>query len=519
MAMRTPLRRALGWLTPVREEETTPAMLMFAYSFLAMTSYNILKPLTRSQFIATLGSENLPYVLFAAGILIGVVMHFYTNAIRRVPRQHVVPVTQAAIVGLLIVFWALLRTGAVWVPVAFYFFGLILGILLISQFWTLANDIFDARQAKRLFGFIGGGASLGGAPRVGPDRGHRPGGGLGAARAGQRGQPWPAAPVSCCWCCAVTTSARRPTSTPPSAAWEGREAIQLIAGSSSLRVLALTVGCAAAGAAVLDQQLSMAAEAMRGDSGGDSIAAFLAEVTAYLSIAGFVVQVAFISRIHRSAGIGVALLLLPIGFSTSALVILVTGDPVGGGGGPGPRLDAALHAGQDHARSALRAPVDRAAAPGQAVHRRHDGPVREGADGGRHARPHPALGPRTRLAPVELRHPRDHRTLDRGRVEGATRVPPGVPRQHRYPDHRARGGHDDGRGGRHRGDPGGGALQPRRPPGAVRHRDARGDGQAASRHPAAVASRVGRGPGEGPFRRWRRAAPASRNGGRASSSG
>ena len=41
--------------------------------------------------------------------------------------------------------------------------GLILGILLISQFWTLANDVYDARQAKRLFGFIGGGASLGGA--------------------------------------------------------------------------------------------------------------------------------------------------------------------------------------------------------------------------------------------------------------------------------------------------------------------------------------------------------------------
>ena len=41
--------------------------------------------------------------------------------------------------------------------------ALILGILLISQFWTLANDIYDPRQAKRLFGFIGGGSSLGGA--------------------------------------------------------------------------------------------------------------------------------------------------------------------------------------------------------------------------------------------------------------------------------------------------------------------------------------------------------------------
>ena len=46
--------------------------------------------------------------------------------------------------------------------VGFYLLGLILGILLISQFWTLANDIYDPRQAKRIFGFIGGGSSLGG---------------------------------------------------------------------------------------------------------------------------------------------------------------------------------------------------------------------------------------------------------------------------------------------------------------------------------------------------------------------
>lgn len=65
-------------------------------------------------------------------------------------------------IALLVLFWFLFRTGAAWVTVAFYLFGLILGVLLISQFWTLANEIYDARQAKRLIGFIGGGASLGG---------------------------------------------------------------------------------------------------------------------------------------------------------------------------------------------------------------------------------------------------------------------------------------------------------------------------------------------------------------------
>jgi hypothetical protein len=39
---------------------------------------------------------------------------------------------------------------------------MIFGLLLISQFWTVANLVYDPRQAKRVFGFIGGGAPLGG---------------------------------------------------------------------------------------------------------------------------------------------------------------------------------------------------------------------------------------------------------------------------------------------------------------------------------------------------------------------
>ena len=320
--MRNLFSRLLNSVASVRSEETTPALLMFAYSFLAMTSYNIVKPITRAQFIEDLGADNLPYVLFAAGVSIGVIMHFYTNAVRRVPRQHVVPVTQAAIVVILVAFWALLRTGAVWATIGFYLFGLILGILLISQFWTLANDIFDARQAKRLFGFIGGGASLGGA--------------VGATitatvvEAVGLEQLLLVSALVLAGCAAIVLLVLRRHHVDDAAfdAYErgvgGQEAIRLVSESRPLRILALAVGFAAAGAAVVDQQLSMAADEMGGGSGA-AIAAFLAEVTAYLSIAGFVVQVALISRIHRTVGIGFALLLLPLGFSASAAVILGTG--------------------------------------------------------------------------------------------------------------------------------------------------------------------------------------------------
>ena len=219
--MRTLFSRLLNSVASVRSEETTPALLMFAYSFLAMTSYNIVKPITRAQFIEDLGADNLPYVLFAAGVSIGVIMHFYTNAVRRVPRQHVVPVTQAAIAVMLVVFWALLRTGAIWVTIAFYLFGLILGILLISQFWTLANDIFDARQAKRLFGFHRRRRQPRRRPRRRHHRAGRRGGRLRAAPAGEARRSSRRARASCSACSAATRSTT-PRSKPTSAASGGR---------------------------------------------------------------------------------------------------------------------------------------------------------------------------------------------------------------------------------------------------------------------------------------------------------
>jgi ATP:ADP antiporter, AAA family len=315
-------KRLLGWLTNTRSGERTVALLMFAYSFLAMTSHNIVKPVTKSKFIEQLGSDNLPYVLLASSVLIGVLMHLYSGAIRRLPRQYVIPIVQSVLVVLLVLFWGLLRTGATWVTVALYFFGQILGVLLISQFWTLANDVYDARQAKRLFGLIGGGACLGGA--------------VGAAITATRVEALgsnnllliSAATLALC-VALVLKIVRLPHASDHMEVMDergvgGREALRLLTHSRHLRVLAGVVGFAAIGAAVVDQQLSMAAEATRAD--GDAIARLLAEVTVYLSLAGFVVQVALTSRIHRSFGIVAALLLLPIGLGVSATAILITGQ-------------------------------------------------------------------------------------------------------------------------------------------------------------------------------------------------
>ena len=67
----------------------------------------------------------------------GFILNYYSRLVAKVPKLWVLPGTQLGVIAILITFWFLLQTGQEWVAVAFFFFGRqLLGIFLISQFWT-----------------------------------------------------------------------------------------------------------------------------------------------------------------------------------------------------------------------------------------------------------------------------------------------------------------------------------------------------------------------------------------------
>ena len=317
------LQRALSPIVEVRKEETVGVALMFAYSFLAMTAYNVLKPVTRSKFITDLGADNLPYILLVAGVLIGVLMTAYTWIVSRLPEKGALAITQLGMVGVLIGFWFLFQTEAAWVSAAFYLMGLILGILLISQFWTVANLVYDARQAKRLFGFIGGGAPLGGMAGSYISI-------SGTAAIGTTNLLLISSALLVVSALIVWTILKRSHVDPAAAvaAVEDEkgvkftEALTLLRGSKHLQIIALVISFAAVGAAIIEQQLNMAAQASKGQEATDSITIFLAQVQLWTSTLGFIIQVWLTSKIHRYLGIGFALMVLPVSLGASALIML-----------------------------------------------------------------------------------------------------------------------------------------------------------------------------------------------------
>jgi ATP/ADP translocase/HEAT repeat protein/CRP-like cAMP-binding protein len=316
------MRKLLSPIVELREEETATALLMFAYTFLLMWSYNIIKPITRSAFIKDLGADNIPWMPLVASFVIAALMAGYTWLVSKLPRHWALPIIQVGMAAVLVGFWFLFKTESKVVAAGFYLWGLLLGILLTSQFWTLANVTYDPRQAKRVFGFIGGGAPLGGLA-----------GAYMAYQADFFGTfnllLYSAGLLSLGGGVVSLILAREKAARAVTLSAETEkgvgfgEALRLLGSSKHLQVIAIVISFAAIGANIIEQQLNMATEAFKGRTDVDALTSFLGLVAVWMSGIAFFVQVWLTSRIHRYLGIGFALLVLPMGFGITALVMLL----------------------------------------------------------------------------------------------------------------------------------------------------------------------------------------------------
>src|SRR5260370_302351 len=99
------------------------------------------------------------YILSSLAIVL--ISYAYARIADKVPRG---PLNAASALGsgaLCAAFWSVLvLPHGEWVYPALYIFVEAMGSLVVIQFWTMCNDVFHAREAKRLFGLIGGGGTL-----------------------------------------------------------------------------------------------------------------------------------------------------------------------------------------------------------------------------------------------------------------------------------------------------------------------------------------------------------------------
>ncbi|NNE30087.1 MAG: hypothetical protein HKN16_10635 [Saprospiraceae bacterium] len=137
---------------------------MQAYIFLIIFTLLIVKPTVNGLFLSRFGVEKLPYAFMLVAVMAGLVTTFYARIVRRIPLDRILNGTLALSVLSLLIFGLFLRFNILESLVLYVFFiwVAIFALLTTSQFWVLANIVFNAREAKRLFGYIGAGAIAGG---------------------------------------------------------------------------------------------------------------------------------------------------------------------------------------------------------------------------------------------------------------------------------------------------------------------------------------------------------------------
>lgn len=175
-----PLERVLSLFADVRAGEGVGVLLLTLNVFLLLGLYYLLRSarqaliLTEGAPFGWTGSQLAAYS--AAGmalVLLGVVPAFGWLA-SRVPRLRLISITTIFFALNLAAFYLAGRAG-LRLAAFFYIWLGVFNVFVVAQFWSFANDLYTEGQGRRLFPFVGVGASLGAWVGAGARRGSRSG--------------------------------------------------------------------------------------------------------------------------------------------------------------------------------------------------------------------------------------------------------------------------------------------------------------------------------------------------------
>jgi len=130
--------------------------------FLTISAYVIGKVARDTLFLAHFAAVQLPYADIASGVLVGFVVVVYLRVGRRTSLGNLLVGSPLFFAGTCVLFWVLAHYSSLtWLYPAFYVWVGMFGVLAPTQVWTLANFLLTTREAKRIFGMVGGSAILG----------------------------------------------------------------------------------------------------------------------------------------------------------------------------------------------------------------------------------------------------------------------------------------------------------------------------------------------------------------------
>lgn len=136
--------------------------LLCSSLFLILCSYSIGRVARDALFLGKFKATQLPYVDISCALLVGAVVAVYLRIGRQVSLRNMLLGSQLFFAVNCIAFWLLVHFYRfAWLYPVFYVWVGIFGVLAPAQIWTLANYTLTTREAKRIYGMVGGGAIAG----------------------------------------------------------------------------------------------------------------------------------------------------------------------------------------------------------------------------------------------------------------------------------------------------------------------------------------------------------------------
>jgi AAA family ATP:ADP antiporter len=311
----------------IRPGEATRIVLMAAFLFFLLAANNVIKVVRDSLFLSRFPITQLPYVYLLAALLAGVVIGIYSRYTSRLSLSQVILGSHAVIISNVIIFWLLITFyDFAWVLYGFYMWSAIVGLVAVAQFWTLANDMFNPREGKRLFGILTAVGTSGAMI-----------GGFGANLAvsflfGTNQLLWLivvlfAGAFGVAWFTVregervLPVTHREDVSPKEMQARDASGIIGTLRGSGYLQAIAALIFVSVIVSTLIDYQFKAAAK--EAYSSRDALAAFFGSYYAWLSVVTFLAQLWLTRRIFMGLGLTSSLLLLPFTLFAGSISFLI----------------------------------------------------------------------------------------------------------------------------------------------------------------------------------------------------
>jgi len=292
------------WLD-VRPDEVRAVTLSFCSAFFAIGFLVLGRSISEALFLARFPVRMLPYVTGAVALASVPAVGLFTRALARRSTRRVVS-SAVAVLGLgLAVLWPFVD-GSGAAVVAFYLWVAIGTLLVTSGFWLVTSELFPVRGAKRLFGLIGAGGTVG-AIVVGN---------VLAVLSGAIGLTRLVPGLLLLLGLFLAVQSRLPAVAGPErrrADARGvtvREGLRLAWTTPHLRTIALLVAVATVASTLVDFQFKDLTQRALGS--GESLAGFFGAFYAWTGAASFVLQLFVTGPLLGRVGIAASLAVLPV---------------------------------------------------------------------------------------------------------------------------------------------------------------------------------------------------------------